>query len=145
MYSAEQHHRAVEAQGRYTRRIGDVVALPNDDADGFHLWSIVDVVRGDDYAPVTLQEVGGTRIMTIPASRLHRFEVAMRRDSVEDNVAQVMWVDDIPTEKDTVPVQNTLRDVLERLQHRDLYTPDSIIASVFPQEIDQAVRTVFAA
>ncbi len=145
MYNTEHHHRAVEAQGRYTRRSGEIVELPNDDADGFVRWRILDVVRGDDDAPVTLQDVGGTRIITMPASRLHRFETAMRKGSALDNAPHVVSVDDIPSEQEVVSVPESSVRVLERLRHLELYMSDGTIASVFPREIDRAVRKALAA
>ncbi len=75
--SAEQRaERARELQARYERRKGEVIEIPNGDATGFDRWKILDVVRGDDTAPVILRLEDAGEIKTIPAARLDHIETA---------------------------------------------------------------------
>lgn len=93
----DQHFRALASQAHYARRIGDAVEMPSADASTVDRWNIVDVVRGDDRAPVVLRSPEGTRVQTIPALHLERHEAAFRGHQPAEGSPKVVRVHEIPT------------------------------------------------
>jgi hypothetical protein len=104
-YHLDPTHRDLEAQGHFSRRIGESIELPNAEATGFEPWSIVDTVHGDDHAPVILRSRDG-RVMTIPARHLLRYESAARNHA-SDGLARVISVDEIARDSEAEHTQDT--------------------------------------
>ncbi len=94
----ERFHREIAAQAKYARRLGETVELPSRDESTLEQWRIVDVIRGDDHAPVMLRSADGKRMMTIPALRLERYETAVQGHRATENTPLVVPVADIPDE-----------------------------------------------
>lgn len=130
-------HRAVEAQGRFARRHGEVIELPNADADGFDRWNVAGVVSHDDHAPVILRAHDGKRTVTIPALHLDRYESAARGHRASVGAAEVLSVESIEGEPDRSEI---IEAILQRLGRRERYASAGVMASAFPEEIAAAAR-----